>query len=141
MLQLEGVLADDNEAVEADTSDIQAEKLDNKGVDVAVMEVGIGGQYEFTNAVRKPVVCGVASQDIDHQVILGSTIKSIAWHKSDIIKNDVPAVTVPQDDAAIEAVRLRAVQRNVPVSVTEPLPVRRYRLSVPTNVMLDSAQD
>ncbi|KAJ1879511.1 Folylpolyglutamate synthetase [Coemansia sp. RSA 486] len=105
------------------------------------MEVGIGSQYDFTNAVRKPVVCGVASQDTDHQFILGSTIESIAWHKSDIIKNDVPAVTVPQDDAAIETVRLRAVERNVLVSVTEPLSVRKYRLGIPTNVMFNSTQD
>ncbi|KAJ2869974.1 Folylpolyglutamate synthetase, partial [Coemansia asiatica] len=65
----------------------------SEGVDVAIMEVGVGGQYDSTNAVRKPVVCGIASLGIDHQAILGSTIESIAWHKAGIIKDNIPAIT------------------------------------------------
>lgn len=35
-------------------------------VDVVLLEVGIGGQYDSTNVVRRPVVCGIASLDLDH---------------------------------------------------------------------------
>ena len=40
-------------------------------VDVAVMEVGIGGEYDCTNVVNTPVVCGVTSLGLDHTNILG----------------------------------------------------------------------
>ncbi|KAJ1882705.1 Folylpolyglutamate synthetase [Coemansia sp. RSA 486] len=103
----------------------------SEGVDVAIIEVGIGGQYDSTNAVRKPVVCGIASLGIDHQAILGSTIESVAWHKAGIIKDNVPAFTVPQENAAIEVIRSRAAERNAPVAITEPLPVAKYQLGIP----------
>ncbi|KAJ2600472.1 Folylpolyglutamate synthetase, partial [Coemansia sp. RSA 1721] len=103
----------------------------SEGVDVAIMEVGIGGQYDSTNAVRKPVVCGIASLGIDHQALLGFTIESVAWHKAGIIKDNVPAFTVPQENAAIEVIRSRAAERNAPVAITEPLPIGKYQLGIP----------
>ncbi|CAC5357491.1 FPGS [Mytilus coruscus] len=54
--------------------------------DVAIIEVGIGGQYEYTNMVRKPVVCEVTSLGIDHVSNLGNTLEKIAWHKAGIFK-------------------------------------------------------
>lgn len=57
-----------------------------EGVDVAIMEVGIGGQYDSTNFFRKPVVCGVASLGLDHTTVLGNTIEQIAWNKAGIFK-------------------------------------------------------
>lgn len=55
-------------------------------VDVAIMEVGIGGQYDCTNMIKQPVVCGVSSLGLDHTSILGTTIDKIAWHKAGIFK-------------------------------------------------------
>ena len=55
-------------------------------VDVALLEVGIGGQYDSTNVVRHPVVCGVSSLDYDHVNLLGHTLPDIAWHKAGIFK-------------------------------------------------------
>ena len=55
-------------------------------VDVAIMEVGIGGQYDSTNLIKHPVVCGVSSLGIDHTSVLGSSIDKIAWHKAGIFK-------------------------------------------------------
>ena len=46
-------------------------------VDVAVMEVGIGGEYDCTNVVNTPVVCGVTSLGLDHTNILGKLVISI----------------------------------------------------------------
>lgn len=40
-------------------------------VDVAVVEVGLGGKYDATNVVQKPVVCGISSLGYDHMEILG----------------------------------------------------------------------
>lgn len=50
-------------------------------VDLAVVEVGIGGAYDCTNIIRKPVVCGVSSLGVDHTSILGDTMEKIAWQK------------------------------------------------------------
>ena len=50
-------------------------------VDVAIMEVGIGGEYDTTNVIRVPRVCGITSLGIDHTKLLGNTIEDIAWHK------------------------------------------------------------
>ncbi|KAG9354611.1 hypothetical protein JZ751_001324 [Albula glossodonta] len=55
-------------------------------VDVAVIEVGIGGAYDCTNVIRKPWVCGISSLGIDHTNILGDTIEKIAWQKAGIFK-------------------------------------------------------
>ena len=55
-------------------------------VDVAVIEVGIGGAFDRTNVISKPVVCGVTSLGLDHLNLLGSTIEEIAWHKGGIFK-------------------------------------------------------
>jgi folylpolyglutamate synthase/dihydropteroate synthase len=55
-------------------------------VDVAILEVGIGGEYDSTNIIEKPVVCGITSLGLDHVNVLGHTIDQIAWHKSGIIK-------------------------------------------------------
>jgi folylpolyglutamate synthase len=42
--------------------------------DVAIIEVGVGGQYDRTNIIRKPIVCGVTSLGLDHTTDLGNTI-------------------------------------------------------------------
>uniref|UniRef100_A0A5F9CDM9 tetrahydrofolate synthase n=1 Tax=Oryctolagus cuniculus TaxID=9986 RepID=A0A5F9CDM9_RABIT len=55
-------------------------------VDLAVVEVGIGGAYDCTNIIRKPVVCGVSSLGVDHTSILGDTMEKIAWQKGGIFK-------------------------------------------------------
>ncbi|NXA54769.1 FOLC protein, partial [Nothocercus julius] len=55
-------------------------------VDLAVVEVGIGGAYDCTNIIRQPVVCGVSSLGIDHTSILGDTLEKIAWQKGGIFK-------------------------------------------------------
>ncbi|VDN51557.1 unnamed protein product [Dracunculus medinensis] len=57
-----------------------------ENVDVAIIEVGIGGEYDCTNVILNPVVCGITRLDLDHTSILGNTIESIAWHKAGIFK-------------------------------------------------------
>uniref|UniRef100_A0AAY4EJB8 Folylpolyglutamate synthase n=1 Tax=Denticeps clupeoides TaxID=299321 RepID=A0AAY4EJB8_9TELE len=70
-------------------------------VDLAVIEVGIGGAYDCTNIIRKPWVCGISSLGIDHTSILGDTIEKIAWQKAGIFKPGVPAFTVKQPEIQI----------------------------------------
>lgn len=73
-------------------------------VDTAIIEVGIGGQFDFTNIIeyqfkklnkkksnllikkRKPIACGITSLGLDHCSLLGNTIEQIAWQKAGILK-------------------------------------------------------
>ena len=62
-----------------------------KNVDALVIEVGLGGRFDTTNFVRSDVSV-ITSIALDHQAILGTTVKEIAWHKAGIIKNDQSVV-------------------------------------------------
>ncbi|XP_004455667.1 folylpolyglutamate synthase, mitochondrial isoform X2 [Dasypus novemcinctus] len=90
-------------------------------VDLAVVEVGIGGAYDCTNIIRKPVVCGVTSLGIDHTSLLGDTVEKIAWQKGGIFKHGVPAFTVPQPDSPLAVLRERAQQISCPLYLCPPL--------------------
>ena len=83
----------------------------------AVIECGIGGEYDTTNILVRPTVTGVTSLGIDHESLLGDTIESIAWHKAGIFKQDVPAFTVPQPETALQVMHDRARERGTGLHV------------------------
>uniref|UniRef100_A0AAQ6A890 Folylpolyglutamate synthase n=1 Tax=Amphiprion ocellaris TaxID=80972 RepID=A0AAQ6A890_AMPOC len=90
-------------------------------VDLAVIEVGIGGAYDCTNIIRRPWVCGISSLGIDHTQILGDTIEKIAWQKGGIFKPGVPAFTVRQPEDALAILRDRAKEIRCPLRVCPEL--------------------
>ncbi|XP_024976446.1 folylpolyglutamate synthase isoform X1 [Cynara cardunculus var. scolymus] len=127
-------------------------------VDVAIMEVGLGGKFDATNVVQTPVVCGIASLGYDHMEILGNTLGAIAGEKAGIFKvlpmqkhsfcfflqlfwftfvvsffvvtsnvclfymqKGVPAFTVPQPEEAMQVLKEKASQLDVPLQVANPL--------------------
>lgn len=74
-------------------------------VDLAVIEVGLGGRYDSANVIE-PIVSAISSISYDHMEILGHTLTEIAWQKAGIMRRGVPAVTVPQaPEAMAELVR------------------------------------
>lgn len=75
----------------------------NEDVDVAVLEVGIGGRYDATSAVD-PVASAVTSVSLEHTDILGDTIEEIARDKAQVSPADAPLVT-GASGAALEAIR------------------------------------
>jgi folylpolyglutamate synthase len=62
-------------------------------VDATILEVGVGGRYDSTNIVPKPVATGITALGIDHTAVLGKTIPEIAWQKAGIYKALQPSVT------------------------------------------------
>lgn len=90
-------------------------------VDVAILEVGLGGKFDATNVVQAPVVCGVASLGYDHMEILGNTLGQIAGEKAGIFKHGIPAFTVPQPDEAMHVLEDKAYRLDVPLQVVQPL--------------------
>jgi dihydrofolate synthase/folylpolyglutamate synthase len=75
-----------------------------RAVEVAVLEVGLGGRLDATNIVT-PVCAAITSIGLDHQAQLGNSIESIAWEKAGIAKPAVPLVCgrVPADAQAVIA--------------------------------------
>ncbi|CAN6314318.1 unnamed protein product [Urochloa humidicola] len=90
-------------------------------VDVAVLEVGLGGKFDATNVVKAPVVCGVSSLGFDHMEILGNTLGEIAGEKAGIFKKGVPAYTAPQPEEAMVALKQRASELGISLQVADPL--------------------
>ena len=67
------------------------ESFKRHNVDIAIIEVGLGGRLDSTNII-KPVLSIITSIDFDHVEILGDTLKKIASEKAGIIKTGVPCI-------------------------------------------------
>jgi len=86
----------------------------DSGVDVAVLEVGLGGRFDATN-VAMPMACAVTTISLDHQEYLGTTLSSIAFEKAGIIKPGVPVVLGRLEDDAWRTIEQVARERQAPV--------------------------
>jgi dihydrofolate synthase/folylpolyglutamate synthase len=76
-------------------------------LDLAVVEVGLGGRLDATNVVH-PVISVITPIDFDHEVFLGSSLEQIAGEKAGILKPGVPAVIAPQRSEAEAVIADRA---------------------------------
>ncbi|CAM9246621.1 unnamed protein product [Pylaiella littoralis] len=98
-----------------------------EGVDVCVLEVGMGGRFDATNVVPSPVACGVTVLDLDHTQILGDTLDKIAWEKGGIFKRGCRAMTVEQPRGGMSVLREARCAEEAGCSeleVVKPLPAR-----------------
>lgn len=75
------------------------------GVDISIMETGLGGRMDTTNVMEKPSVCVITEIGLDHMAYLGETIEQIAGEKAGIIKQGIPVVFAdkrPESSVVIE---------------------------------------
>eukprot|EP01126_Amoeba_proteus_P040212 TRINITY_DN4279_c0_g1_i2.p1 TRINITY_DN4279_c0_g1~~TRINITY_DN4279_c0_g1_i2.p1 ORF type:complete len:434 (+),score=53.07 TRINITY_DN4279_c0_g1_i2:42-1304(+) len=104
-----------------------------RDVDLAVIEVGLGGSLDATNVIDIPLICVITSIGFDHENILGRSLEQIASHKAGIIKPGVPVVVSPQPEAVMEVFRGYAVKNNsslIPVQASTYHPQKEgYALS------------
>jgi dihydrofolate synthase/folylpolyglutamate synthase len=87
-------------------------------VDVAVVEVGIGGTLDGTN-VLVPLVAVLTNVGGDHADVLGDTVEAIANDKSGIIKDKIPAVTAAENPEALAVIRAAAERKRAPLTVVQ----------------------
>ncbi len=100
-----------------------------EGVEVAVLEVGLGGRLDSTT-VGRPAVEVITSIDYDHQAYLGTTLEAIAGEKAAIIRSGV-AISARQEPAADAVLTRRAAEAGVPLLVEgRDLRVRVRRASL-----------
>lgn len=86
----------------------------DKKCDVVLLEVGMGGRLDATNAVM-PILCGITRIGLDHQQHLGTTLSQIAAEKAGIIKPGVPVVVGQQEPKAMEVLRFIADSQKSPL--------------------------
>jgi dihydrofolate synthase/folylpolyglutamate synthase len=85
-------------------------------VDIAVLEVGLGGRLDATNVVT-PDVSIITSLSYDHTDLLGDTLAEIAGEKAGIIKSRVPVVSSPQPQEALEVIEMTCQQKDAPLTL------------------------
>lgn len=93
--------------------------FDDKNVDFAVLEAGLGGRLDATNVVN-PLVSVITNIGLEHTELLGGTIEKIAFEKAGIIKENVPVVT-GANGRALEIIKKIAKDRNAPL-----FPAKKY---------------
>ncbi|KAF3764595.1 Mur ligase, partial [Cryphonectria parasitica EP155] len=106
-----------------------------EGVRSAVIECGIGGEYDSTNVLPPDAVTvsAVTQLGIDHVNMLGDTVQKIAWHKAGIFKKHVPAYTYqvmkPEDGdpSVLEVMEKRSVERETALAVLDPSSVEEWK--------------
>ena len=92
--------------------------LKDENVDIAVIEVGLGGRYDATN-VLNALVTVIMSISFDHMSILGNTIEEIAYEKAGIIKSKGITILYPQKyseaEKVIESISIKMDNRLIKV--------------------------
>ena len=78
------------------------------GVEVTVLETGLGGRLDTTNVINNPVLCIITEIGIDHVAYLGDTIEKIAYEKAGIIKPNVPVVLWERKKEAFDVLAKKA---------------------------------
>jgi len=84
------------------------------GVDFAIMETGLGGRLDATNALQ-PVVCAITRIDYDHTEIIGDRLDDIAREKAGILKQGVPCLFAPQLPEVMAILEAQAAAVGAPV--------------------------
>lgn len=87
----------------------------DRGVELAVLEVGIGGRLDATNVVARPAASAITRVALDHTDKLGRTTREIAWEKAHVAKPGAPLVLGPLDPDALGAARRVAEERGARV--------------------------
>jgi len=96
------------------------EHFRSQGVDIAVLEVGLGGRLDATNVIEPPLVAVITSIGLDHMEYLGDTLPAIAAEKAGILKTGSAAVTASRDLSALEVIRRVAAERRVDLWTVAP---------------------
>ncbi len=97
--------------------------FNKKGVDLAIVECGMGGEIDATN-IFNPILSVITSISLEHTSFLGRSLCEIAYQKAGVIKDEIPVVTGILDDEAINTIVEVAKERNSQVVVAvEPAKV------------------
>lgn len=94
-----------------------------KGTNIAVIETGLGGRFDATNIIKKPLISVITSISLDHQEILGKSIKEIAFEKAGIIKKGAETVCGKLPAAALQVIE----QKTKPFVLNKDFKIRNLK--------------
>ncbi|MBI2548544.1 bifunctional folylpolyglutamate synthase/dihydrofolate synthase [Candidatus Woesearchaeota archaeon] len=100
----------------------------DKGVDIACIEVGLGGRLDATNVVT-PQVSVITTIALEHTEWLGNSVEAIAGEKAGIIKPHVPVVTATSG-RALKVITQKAQEQQAPLQVVSSRRARGYKTSL-----------
>ena len=106
-----------------------------ENVDVAIIEVGLGGRLDPTNIIT-PIVSVITEVGMDHMAYLGDTIEAIALEKAGIMKPGVPAALSARDEAARAVLEAEAVRMGIDVIAADAKNVREASSGVTFDIVL-----
>lgn len=86
----------------------------NEGVEIAVIETGLGGRLDSTN-ILQPDVCVITNIGLDHVQFLGNSLREIAGEKAGIIKQNTPVVVGHKIPETAEVFALKSAQMDAPL--------------------------
>ncbi|RDW19754.1 bifunctional folylpolyglutamate synthase/dihydrofolate synthase [Oceanobacillus chungangensis] len=98
--------------------------------DVVVLEVGLGGRFDSTNVIEKPLLSVITSIGLDHQAFLGNTLAEIAFEKAGIIKENSQVLLYPQTSEVEAVIHRVAAERNSTVDKADFTELKRITNSI-----------
>lgn len=99
----------------------------NEKVDLAVLEVGMGGTYDSTNVIT-PLVSVITGVDYDHTAFLGTTLAEIASNKAGIIKPGVPVIVGMMEDEPLGVITRQAAVMAAPLFQGSEIRITRRKI-------------
>lgn len=88
------------------------------GVDISIIEVGMGGYIDATNVIT-PILSIITSVSLEHTSYLGRSVSEIAENKAGIIKDEVPALVGKLEDSAMFAIREHCKEYDSPLHIVD----------------------
>lgn len=99
--------------------------------DMVIIETGLGGRLDSTNALGRPKLVVITRIGYDHTAILGDTLTEIAEEKAGILKEKVPAVFAPQEPEALQVLIQRAQELGLAYHVVTEEEIQRAKTYQP----------
>lgn len=87
--------------------------------DYVVLETGLGGRFDATNVLPKPICSLITNISLDHTKVLGETLSEIASEKAGIIKEGVPAFSAVQEDEVLRVLESEAKEKSASLFIAE----------------------
>lgn len=98
-----------------------------KKVDFVILETGLGGLYDATNIIEKPLVSIITSIGHDHIALLGNTLEEITKQKSGIIKENSNTVFFKQTEEINKIIKNKCIEKNNNLHLIENEKIQNYR--------------
>lgn len=111
----------------------------NEKVDIAIIEVGLGGRLDSTNVV-KPEIAVITNIGLDHTRFLGDTIKEIAFEKAGVIKTETPVIIGEYTEETKAVFLKKSKQEQSPIVFAEDVSTPKLELDLLGDYQLKNSQ-